>query len=147
MAILNFNTQAPSDNSNRGNTPFGGHATDKPKSKIWANIGYPVGEGADAAFINLPLGLPIDTMKPVEAKGQNPDWIAKQNASNQLLNDLINEGADMEPGEERIINLQVRLRRVNEEMVVAAADNSYSRPASMSLTSKPVEQPELEPAE
>jgi len=32
-------------------------------------------------------------------------------------------------------------------LVVAAADNSYSRPASMSLTSKPVEQPELEPAE
>jgi len=137
MAILNFET-APTNT--RGNTPFAGMNNEQPKSKMWVNIGYE----SNGKFINLPLGMPIDTMKPAEVKGQNEDWVKQRTASNDLLKALQTLGASFEPGHEETINLIVKLRRVNEEMEVSKTDNEYS--ADLSFLVNPKVEPELEDA-
>ena len=94
---------------------------EKTPAKVWLNVGYEAG----GKFINLPFGLPIDTMKDAPVKGQNEDWVKQRNAQNQLLKMLQDVGAKFTPGQEQTINLQVRLRRVNEEVEVAKEDNEY----------------------
>jgi len=127
MAILDFTgtAQAPS----RGNTstrrmPFGemSNMADRPRAKVWLNIGYE----ANGKFINLPIGLPIDTMEAAEVRGQNSDWVKQRNAQNALLEALKKAGASLEPGQEQEVNLSIRIRRVNEELVVESTSNEYA---------------------
>lgn len=94
----------------------------KPKSKVWLNVGYEV----NGKFVSLPLGLPIDTMDSAEIRGQNEDFVKLRTAQNELLEALKNAGQNMAPGQEQTVNLQVRLRRVNEELVVDRASNEYA---------------------
>lgn len=126
MAITHQNNSAPAARS----MPFGqmlqgaAPATTeaKPAAKVWLNVGYEVA----GKFINLPLGLPIDTMGEAKVQGQNEDWVKQRNAQNQLLKMLQDLGMSFEPGQEQTINLQVRLRKVNEDKIVAKEDNEYS---------------------
>lgn len=117
MSILDFNAPAAANNE-AGNQPFRGmtHPTNKPKSKLWLNVGYERGD----KFVNLPLGLAIDTMDPAEIRGQNQDFINLRSAQNELLKHLQAHGMSMTPGEEITVNLTVKLRRVNEEMAPSA---------------------------
>ena len=94
---------------------------DRPKAKLWLNIGYQAGD----KFINLPLGMPIDTMEPVPVTGQNEDWVKQQNARNALLKALQDLGATIPQGEDRDIQLTLKLRRTAEPMAVASGDNEY----------------------
>ena len=105
------------------NQPFAAQTNpeEQPKAKLWLNVGYEAG----GKFINLPFGLPVDTMKNAKVQGQNEDWIKQRNAQNQLLKMLQDLGAKFTPGHEQTINLQVRLRRVNEELEVGKEDNEY----------------------
>lgn len=124
MAILNFNqaSEAPARQTQR--MPFSGlpNQTERPKAKVWLNIGYEAG----GKFINLPVGLPIDTMEPAAVRGQNEDWVKQRNAQNALLEALKKLGVDLDPGQEQTLNLQVRVRRVNEELAVPVGDNEYA---------------------
>ncbi len=117
MGVLDFAAQqnAPTARSRTARD-------DRPKAKVWLNIGYQAGD----KFITLPVGLPIDTMEPVEVRGQNEDWIKQQNARNGLLEMLQQAGASLEAGEEKTVNLTIQLRRTNEEVQVATVDNEYA---------------------
>ena len=110
-------------NGGRGNAA---QASDRPKAKVWLNIGYQRGD----KFINLPIGLPVDTMDKVDVRGQNEDWIKFQTARNAFLDDLQKYGAQLEAGQEVILNpdsmIQIRLRRVSETVEVKAEDNEYA---------------------
>jgi hypothetical protein len=131
----------------RNNRPFAGFATERPRAKIWANIGYMKGE----RFINLPLGSPIDTMEPSNVRGQNEDWVTLQNDRNEFLADLQTIGADMKPGEEReLFNVIVKLRRVNDDLVVEQSGEKLPQADRIAMFTgakkAPVETPAGSPA-
>lgn len=124
-----------------GRTPFAGlssnQQSERPQAKLWLNIGY----HAEDKFINLPLGLPIDTMDPAPIRGQNEEFVQLRSAQNELLKALQDLGVKMAPGEEKDLVLTVQLRRVNEQMTVASKDNKYSVPDLASkLVAMPVEE-------
>ena len=104
--------------------------TARPKAQIWMNLGYeiqvPTSDGTmETRFINLPMGLPLDTMEEVATTSSNEVFAAMQIAKNDLLKQLLAAAADLPAGGERIVNLQVQMRRVND----AAANVSLSDPA------------------
>lgn len=64
MATIDFN--APSTSTNNGN----GRNADKPKSKLWLNIGVMIQEKDEQGNpvetqVTLPFGLALDTMQPM----------------------------------------------------------------------------------
>lgn len=132
MAIIVFDSNgtaseteiSPSLVPSKPNMPFGNlRENDAPKAKLWLNLGYE----ANGRFVNLPIGIPVDTMKPTELKGQNEDWIKFQTARNNLLAACQSIGAQLEPGQEiEIPNLVIKLRRVNEELDVTKDTNDYA---------------------
>lgn len=104
---------------------------DLPKAQTWANIGYEVGEpGTDEyRFVSPPMGIPLDTMKPIEIKTRDPKFGAFQASQNNLLAQLQAEAAKLAPGESIVIRnpespLCIQLRRVNEPVAAPAADAS-----------------------
>lgn len=104
--------------------------TARPKAQIWMNLGYeiqvPATDGTmETRFINLPMGLPLDTMEEVATTSTNEVFAAMQIAKNDLLKQLLAAAADLTPGGERIVNLQVQMRRVND----AAANVQLTDPA------------------
>jgi hypothetical protein len=132
MSILDFTstTQAPVRNSRQ---PFNGltqpDGTPKPRAKLWLNIGREV----NGRFISLPLGQAIDTMEAGAVRGQNEEYVKQRTAENDLLKALQALGFTFQPGEERKVNLEVRLRRVNDEIVVDQATNEYAIDATTLL--------------
>lgn len=107
---------------------------DQVPAEFWINVGYVSknAEGEDI-FISLPFGIPLDTMRKMEPRGQNLDWIARVNASNNLLDTLILAGQKMEPGETKIIGegqLVIQLRRTKGPAEVAEDVNPYTKDLS-----------------
>ena len=86
---------------------------------LWLNIGVQVGE----TFVTLPFGLPLDDMKPIEAKGKNAEWHNLAAAKNALLKMLQEAGGKMDSGTEKIIpSLQVQLLRKSDGVVEGSTD-------------------------
>jgi hypothetical protein len=92
------------------------------QAKVWLNVGFEV----DGKFVNLPLGLAIDTMEPVQVRGQNQEWLELQTARNELLQAIQEAGAELEPGQERELPLVVRIRHVNDAVQIDAKSNPLS---------------------
>ena len=91
----------------------------RPPSVLWLNIGVQVGE----TFVTLPFGLPLDDMKPIEAKGKNAEWHNLAAAKNALLKMLQEAGGKMDSGTEQIIpSLQVQLLRKSDGVVEGSTD-------------------------
>lgn len=113
-------------------------ASNKPKAQFWLNIGYEVevqtSEGAEKKFINLPMGLALDSMDEVPTTSSNQIFAAMQIAKNDLLKQLLGVGADLAPGEERLVNLQVQLRRVNDASKNASLADPDVNPFLRKLT-------------
>ena len=82
------------------------------QSKLWVNLGY---KNADGKFVNLPVGIPIDTMELLAVRGQSEDWVKLTHERNMLIKQLQAIGDDMEPGQEQMLPLEVQLRRVGNE--------------------------------
>jgi hypothetical protein len=117
MGILDFAAAKPAATTTSRNT----NNSDRPKAKLWLNIGYEL----NGKFVNLPIGMPVDTMEHAEVRGQNQDWIKFQTARNALLDALKALGADLEPGGvTEIPNLVIQLRRTSEEMAVVVPENN-----------------------
>lgn len=95
---------------------------DRVQAKVWMNVGVDVG----GEFIALPLGTAIDTMKPEEARGNNPEWLMKVAARNELLEMIQAKGDALEPGEEITLTLEVRLRRVEDKPEIDETSNPFS---------------------
>lgn len=124
MSVLNFANAPAAQSSNRGN-PFANleqNQEPREKAKVWMNVGYDV----NGKFISLPLGQALDTMKAADIRGQNEDFVKQRSAQNVLLKALQDLGASMAPGQEQTLKLTVKLRRVNEELNIPAAENEYA---------------------
>lgn len=96
--------------------------TDRPQAKVWLNVGYQV----EDKFVNLPLGLAIDTMEPTEVRGQNEDWIMLQTARNELLKAIQEAGDELKPGEERELPLIIKIRHVADAKTIDKDANPLS---------------------
>jgi hypothetical protein len=108
---------------------------DQPKAQVWMNVGYSqevsTGEKDDKGkdimetiFIALPLGLPVDTMEPININTRNQSYGQLQAARNDLLSQLQDAAAKLAPGEETSVKLEIQLRRVSDPAVVPAADET-----------------------
>lgn len=119
MALLDQLAARSANNARAATTPA---ANTRPQAKVWMNVGYQV----DDKFVNLPLGLAIDTMEPAEVRGQNEDWIMLQTARNELLKALQEAGDELKPGEEREIPLIVKIRHVADAKTIDKESNPLS---------------------
>jgi hypothetical protein len=120
--------------------PANSDKADLPKAQTWLNVGYEVGEpGTDEyRFVSPPMGIPLDTMKPIEIRTRNAEFAAFQSSQNGCLKQLQDEAAKLAPGESVVIRnpespLCIQLRRVNDPVEAPAAD--ASNPYAVSLFS------------
>ena len=120
MGILDFEAAAKNTNTSRS---AGRQAqADRPAAKLWLNVGY----DANGRFVNLPVGIPVDTMETLPIRGQNEEWAQFQSARNDLLKAIQEAGDGLEPGAEVEVKLVVKLRKVNEEIEVSKEDNPFA---------------------
>lgn len=109
-------------------TNFGEAAAAAPKSEkaiaqLWLNIGYTVKavvEGEEDKFVSLPLGIAVDTQAHLATNGKNESFARFQQARNGLLDQLIELGKGLKPGEAKIIamgqnGLSIQLRRISAD--------------------------------
>ena len=130
-------------NTNAFQAAFGSKKTevkeDKPKTQLWLNIGYiakvkdqDTGEEIDK-FVSLPLGLPVDTQERLKTNSSNEVWGMFQSARNDLLDQLIELGKTLKPGEEKILTmgdngLGIQMRRIMEEQAPVKPDaNAFGK--------------------
>ncbi|MCF8861620.1 hypothetical protein KIP58_21790 [Xanthomonas campestris pv. campestris] len=120
MGILD--TLNARNNSSAGRSAANGSQQDRPVAQTWMNIGYE----ANGQFVNLPLGLAIDTMEPINIRGQNEEFVALQTARNELLKEIQELGDKLEPGAVLTLPLTIQIRRVNDKVVVDSESNPFS---------------------
>lgn len=95
----------------------------KEKTQIWLNVGY---ETADGKFVNLPIGIPIDTMNKLQIRGSNEDWNKLSQARNKMLEQMQKHGSSMAAGAEEIVRgLVVKIKRVAADADVDPHHNEY----------------------
>ena len=125
MGILDFTAPAAQTariSNRRGGPRLDANGQPLPESKLWLNFGYTKND----KFISLPLGLAVDTMEPMVARGQNVEFNKQVAAQNGLLKAIQDAGFKLEPGETQTIVLECQLRRVNEKMEIADEDNEFA---------------------
>lgn len=133
MAIATSNTEPTSFLKTFGQSAKGGAAReDKPKAQFWLNIGYSVehttAEGEETRFVSLPTGIPVDTQEPLATNSRNAEFAQFQSARNDLHDQIMELCKTLAPGEERMLNLQIQLRRVNAEAAeIPAEQNVFVR--------------------
>lgn len=103
-------------------------ATERKSSKVWLNVGVVIpGAGEDGAdlFVSLPVGLPMDDMKPIVIRGSNQNSINLKQVKNMLLDELQKLGADMSPGRRQAVpQLSVEIYRVAEPDQTGTAEGN-----------------------
>lgn len=114
-----------------------GNNADKPKAQFWINVGYEVqvqtaDNQQETRFVSLATGIPVDTQEKLATNSRNAEYAAFQHARNNLHDQIMAAAAKLAPGEERMLNLQIQLRRVNDEMAPAEGnDNLFIKPLSL----------------
>lgn len=102
--------------------------SDRPTAQFWLNVGYDSGvvdpETGESKFISLPLGIPVDTQEHLKANGKNREFAQFQAARNDLLDQIMAHANQLEPGESKLVNLQIQLRRVSEQAEDVGTDNN-----------------------
>lgn len=113
------NQQSASTGSARG---------DQPKAQFWLNIGYDSGVVDEATgesrFIALPVGIPLDTQEHVNANARHDGYAAAQAARNDLLDQMMAVAQTMDPGESRILKLDIQLRRISADREPVKSDQN-----------------------
>lgn len=120
MGILDF--EAAKTNTSATSRSGRQAQSDRPAAKLWLNVGY----DANGRFVNLPVGIPVDTMETLPIRGQNEEWAQFQSARNDLLKAIQEAGDNLEPGAEVEVKLVVKLRKVNEEIEVSKESNPFA---------------------
>lgn len=113
---------------------FGNNTPEKPtreKATLWLNIGYVSGvkdEDGTNRFVSLPLGIPVDSMEALPTNSKNEQYALFQAARNDLLAQIMEVAKDIKPGESKLLNLQIQLRRVADavEPAVPEAGNPFA---------------------
>ena len=111
---------------------------EREKAKVWLNVGVNLpgaGEDGGDLFISLPVGIPLDTMKPQEVRGNKASWIQLVQAKNGLLDMLQKAATGLEPGSNEILpQLSVQILRVGQpEQVGDEASNPLLAALSSAL--------------
>jgi hypothetical protein len=105
-----------------------GHAAERQPSLFWLNVGVTLeGAGQDGTdlFVSLPVGIPLDDMKPQAVRGNNADWIQLGQAKNALLEALQKAAAGLNPGDRvDLPQLSVQLYRKGEPAQSASSDTN-----------------------
>lgn len=87
--------------------------TERKPSEHWLNIGLTVpgfGENGEDVFISFG-GIALDDMKPIEVKGNNPNWVKLQQAKAQLQALVLGQAGSLAPGEKKPIRLTCEVSR------------------------------------
>ncbi len=98
---------------------------ERKQAKVWINVGIPYTDPdtGEVTFVSLG-GIPVDVLELQPINGSTEDYRKVQQAKNQLLEMAQTAGAEMEPGEEYIIEgLQAQIRRTKEAEAPIAKDN------------------------
>lgn len=139
MAI-NFNRPLGSNTNNGSNAAgvAGNAPAPKPKATLWLNAGYTTTVVVDGVqeerFVNLPLGMPVDTQELLPTNSRNQEFAQFRMAQNDLLNQIMELGKSMAPGEAKTINLEVQLRRVNDDAApMPNSENPFARVGGLNL--------------
>ena len=138
MAI-NFNRPFGSNTANAAGVAGNATATPaKPKATLWLNAGYTTTVVVDGVeeerFVNLPIGMPVDTMELLPTNSRNAEFAQFRMAQNDLLNQIMELGKSLAPGEAKTINLELQLRRVNEDVApVPSGQNPFARIGGLNL--------------
>ena len=107
----------------------------RPKSQYWLNIGYDsgvAGEDGKSKFVSLPAGIPLDGQEPLPTNSRNAEFSAFQAARNNLMEQIQAVAEALAPGEEKMLNLQIQLRRINEDAAeLPAEQNAFVRNLSL----------------
>lgn len=90
-----------------------------PESRAWINVGrvmtLPDMQGNMVKrFVNVASGIPVDSIPQFKASPNNK-LRQKQNKERKNLLALVDE---MQPGEERVLNYQVRIRKVFDQSAI-----------------------------
>lgn len=111
---------------------------DRKVSDFWLNIGIEIpGPDGEPMFVSLPVGLPLDDIKPVVIKGKNQDWINLAQTKNALLEALQKHAAGMKPGDREVVSaLRVEIYRRNEPSQAANDGNPLVANLLAALSSK-----------
>lgn len=104
-------------------------APERAKSKVWLNVGVTipgqVDEQGNPLFVSLPIGIAIDTMKPMNARGNNKKWNELVGAKNWLLDQVQKAGVSLEPGTHLdLSNLTCRLQHTTEQTEGTSGDDN-----------------------
>jgi hypothetical protein len=114
------------NSTSAGNTSTGGKS-DKPSATVFINVGKTVkyenpesGE-TEEMFLSLPMGIGLDNMEELVAKGTSETWANTVQGKNAIRAFCLSLAADLEPGEGLIADmLQVEIRRVKDKMAPPA---------------------------
>lgn len=101
---------------------------ERPHATLWLNIGYlsdVLDENGEAKFVSLAQGIPLDTIEDLPVRGKNMEWNNFQSARNDLRDQLIEIGNQLEPGECQYFDtdstLIIQLRKVEVENVAPSS--------------------------
>lgn len=127
MAINDFNRAFGTKNN--AAAPAAG---ERVKSQFWINVGYEtdmVDENTgNKRFVSLVQGVPVDGQERLKTNSSNHEYAAFNAARNDLLDQIMEVANKLKPGQETLLNLQIQLRRVNEDVADApTADNKFAR--------------------
>jgi hypothetical protein len=109
---------------------------EKQKVQLWLNIGYWIPgetEDDDDRFVSLPMGIGLDTMGRLATNSSNLKFADFQAARNGLLDQLMEIGNKLAPGEERSLGLGddsplcLQIRRVSEEKAERSVEVGVNR--------------------
>ena len=137
--MINFNRPFGANTNNGGNAAGAAAApAARPKATMWLNVGYSTTVLVDGVeeerFVNLPLGMPVDTMELLPVNSRNQEFAQFRMAQNDLLNQIVEFGKTLAPGEAKTLNLELQLRRVNDDVApVAAGENPFARAGGLKL--------------
>lgn len=133
MTILNNGSNLLNNSLIRGaQNPVSNHAQPRKPSEFWLNVGVQAG----SEFISLPVGLPLDDMKPAKANTNNAEWNQIAQAKNVLLEQIQQIAAQMEPGAEHELTLTVKLRRTAQNNEPASENNPLANAVLAALLGK-----------
>ncbi len=127
--------QFPNNFGEAAATPKG----EKVIAQIWLNIGYTVKSavaGEEDKFVSLPLGIAVDTQAHLATNSKNESFARFQQARNGLLDQLVELGKGLKPGEAKILamgqnGLSIQLRRISD---VAPELPAEGNPFAVKLT-------------
>lgn len=138
MGIMDQITKEATNRQNRVNNRGASNNADLPKAKFWLNVGYEMND----KFVNLPLGIPLDTQELLSTNGNATTEEAilyneLRAAQNGLLEQFVAAAEELEPGEQMVVfeqeisegvKMQARIRRVMEKTAIESTESRFHAP-------------------